>query len=202
MRTAALSCAVLVSASLLTACGPSTPERVLAQPPAPAQTGAPLPFDQVDQPLDLTRFDTDPCSLLTREQVAAVVADPPTAVQPFRKTTAPVVGCSWVDPMGANATVSEPAGTIRTLTELSASPARKGDELEPWTETSIEGLPAIVYRQRGSTTDCSVSVQVTEQQMLTFEIIGKDLPKNYWADDRCGGVAKMAEAVIGNLRHP
>jgi hypothetical protein len=38
--------------------------------------------------------------------------------------------------------------------------------------------------------------------MLTFEIIGKDLPKNYWANDRCGGVAKMAEAVIGNLRHP
>ncbi|WP_410562278.1 DUF3558 family protein [Amycolatopsis sp. cmx-4-61] len=68
------------------------------------------------------------------------------------------------------------------------------------TETSIDGLPAIVYHQRGSTDDCSVAVQATDQQMLTFEITGKDLPRNYWADDRCGGVAKMAEAVIGNLR--
>ena len=202
MRTAALSCAALVSAGLLTGCGPSTPDRVLAQPPAPAQTGAPLPVDQVDQPLDLTKFDTDPCSLLTKDQVAAVVADPPDEVRPFKKTTAPTYGCSWVEPLGANATASKPAGSTRTLTELSASAPRKADELEPWTETSIEGLPAIVYRQRGSTTDCSVSVQVTEQQMLTFEIIGKDLPKNYWANDRCGGVAKMAEAVIGNLRHP
>ncbi|WP_410628186.1 DUF3558 domain-containing protein [Amycolatopsis sp. cmx-8-4] len=201
IKTAALTCAVLVSASLLTGCGPSTPERVLTQPPAPAQTGAPLPVDQVDRPLDLTRFDADPCSLLTKDQVAAVVADPPDGAQPFRKPT-PLFGCSWVEAMGANATVSKPAGKIRTLTELSASPARTADELEPWTETSIEGLPAIVYHQRGDTTDCSVSVQVTEQQMLTFEIIGKDLPKNYWANDRCGGVAKMAESVIGNLRQP
>jgi len=36
--------------------------------------------------------------------------------------------------------------------------------------------------------------------MLTFEIFGKDLPRNYCASDRCGGVAQMAEAVISNLR--
>ncbi|SFW92066.1 Protein of unknown function [Amycolatopsis australiensis] len=202
MRTAILGCAALVSASLLAGCGPSEPERVLAQPPAPVQTGAPLPPDHVDQPVDLTKFDTDPCSLLTTEQVAAVVADPPDGVRPVRQTTAPTYGCSWVEPFGANATASKPANGPRTLTELSATEARKHDELEPWTETSIDGLPAIVYHQRGSTDDCSVAVQVTDQQMLTFEIVGKDLPGNYWANDRCGGVAKMAEAVIGNLRKP
>ncbi|MEU4520312.1 DUF3558 domain-containing protein [Amycolatopsis sp. NPDC024027] len=200
MKTRALACAALMSAGLLTACGSSAPERVLAQPPAPAQTGAPLPLDQVKQPLDLTKFDADPCSLLTKDQVAAVVADPPGEVRTFRKTATPIYGCSWTEPLGANATASKPAKSPRTLTELSVSPLRRGDELEPWTETSIQGLPAIIYHQRGSTDDCSVSVQVTDQQMLTFEIIGKDLPHNYWADDRCGGVAKMAEAVIGNLR--
>ncbi|WP_160169729.1 DUF3558 domain-containing protein [Amycolatopsis rifamycinica] len=191
---------MLVTAGFLTGCGPSTPERVLTQPPAPAQTGAPLPLDQVDKPLDLAKFDTDPCSLLTKEQVAAVVADPPADVSAFRKTTAPIYGCSWVTPVGTNATASKPAKSPRTLTELAESPARKADMFEPWTETSIDGLPAIVYHQRDSTDDCSVAVQATEQQMLTFEIIGKDLPRNYWANDRCGGVAKMAEAVIGNLR--
>jgi hypothetical protein len=195
-----LGCAALVSASLLTGCGPSTPERVLAQPPAPAQTGAPLPLDEVGKPLDLAKFDADPCSLLTKDQVAAVVADPPGDVSAFRKATASIYGCSWVTPLGANATASKPAKSPRTLTELSQSPARKADMFEPWTETSIEGLPAIVYHQRGNTDDCSVAVQVTDQQMLTFEIIGKDLPRNYWANDRCGGVAKMAEAVLSNLR--
>ncbi|HET6703900.1 DUF3558 domain-containing protein [Amycolatopsis sp.] len=200
MKTPALGCAVLVAAGLLTGCGPSTPERVLAQPPAPAQTGAPLPLDQVDQPLDLTKFDTDPCSLLTKDQVAAVVADPPNDVSAMRRATPPIFGCSWGTPLGANATASKPAKRPQTLTELAESPARKGDMFEPWTETSIEGLPAIVYRQRGSTDDCSVAVQVTDRQMLTFQIFGKELPRNYWANDRCGGVAKMAEAVIGNLR--
>lgn len=195
-----LGCAALVSVSLLAGCGPSTPERVLTQPPAPAQTGAPLPLNQVDKPLHLGKFETDPCSLLTKEQVAAVVADPPADVSVFRKTTAPLYGCSWATPLGTNATASKPAKNPRTLTELAESPARKGDLFEPWTETSIDGLPTIVYHQRGSTDDCSVAVQVTDQQMLTFQITGKDLPHNYWADDRCGGVAKMAEAVIINLR--
>ncbi|MFF1612215.1 DUF3558 domain-containing protein [Amycolatopsis sp. NPDC058278] len=200
MKTRVLSCAVLVATSLLTSCGPSTPERVLTQPPGPARTGAPLPLDQVDKPLDLAKFDADPCSLLTKDQVAAAVADPPGDVSAFRKAAAPIYGCSWVAPLGANATASKPAKSPRTLTELSESAARKADMFEPWTETSIEDLPAVVYHQRGSTDDCSVAVQVTDQQMLTFEIIGKDLPRNYWANDRCGGVAKMAEAVIGNLR--
>ncbi|WP_410562256.1 DUF3558 domain-containing protein [Amycolatopsis sp. cmx-4-61] len=146
------------------------------------------------------QVDADPCSLLTRDQVAAVVADPPGEVNAFRKATAPIYGCSWVAPLGANATASKPAKRPQTLTELAESPARKADMFEPWTETSIDGLPAIVYHQRGSTDDCSVAVQATDRQMLTFEIVGKDLPGNYWANDRCGGVAKMAEAVIGNLR--
>ncbi|MEU4253155.1 DUF3558 family protein [Amycolatopsis sp. NPDC026612] len=145
---------------------------------------APLPLDQVDKPLDITKFDADPCSLLTKDQVAAVVADPPSDVSAFRKTTTPVYGCSWATPLGTNATASKPAKSPRTLTELSESAARK----------------AVVYQRRGSTDDCSVSVQVTGQQMLTFQITGTDLPHNYWANDRCGGVAKMAEAVIGNLR--
>ncbi len=94
------------------------------------------------------------------------------------------------------------AGKIRTLTALSASPAPTADELEPWTQTSIDALPTIVYRQRGNPPDCSKSVQVTDQQMLTFQIIEDDLAKNYRANNPYSGGAKMAEAVTGNHRQP
>jgi hypothetical protein len=200
MRTPAIACATLLSMSLLASCGPSQPDRLLSQPPAPAQTGAPLPLDQVDAPVDLARFDSDPCSLLTKEQAAAVVSDPPTGMQPNRLTSLPAFGCSWPNPAGAQMVALKPVQSPRTLTELSTSPLKQSGELEPWTETSISGLPAVVYHQFGSTGECSVSVEVTAEQMLTFEIEGKDLRGNYWDTDRCGGVAKMAEFVIGNLR--
>ncbi|MEV6644360.1 DUF3558 domain-containing protein [Amycolatopsis sp. NPDC051371] len=200
MRTTLTVCAAVVAASLLTGCGPSKPDRLLAQPPPPAQTGAPLPLDQVDNPVDLTTFDSDPCSLLTKEQAAAVVSDPPTGMQPNRVTSLPAFGCSWPNPAGAQMVALKPVQSPKTLTELSTSPLKQSGELEPWTETSLSGLPAVVYHQFGSTQECSVSVEVTAEQMLTFEIEGKDLRGSYWDTDRCGGVAKMAEFVIGNLR--
>ncbi|MFF1613522.1 hypothetical protein ACFVYA_37630 [Amycolatopsis sp. NPDC058278] len=52
-------------------------DHVLAQPPSPAQTGAPLPLDQVDRPFDLAKFNADPCSPPTKDQIADAVADPP-----------------------------------------------------------------------------------------------------------------------------
>lgn len=78
--------------------------------------------------------------------------------------------------MGANATVSKPAGKIRPLTALSASLARTAGELEPWTEASIDGLPTIVYHQRGDTADCSISVQVPDRPVLHLTIMLEPLP--------------------------
>lgn len=192
--------AALLAVGLLAGCGPAAPERVLFQPPAPPQTGAPLPLTQVDRPVDLTKFDTDPCSLLTKEQVAAVVADPPNEVRAYRNTKLPAFGCSWIQLPGARFSASEPVKSPKTLAELSVSNLKKSGDLEPWTETSIDGLPAVVYHEFRNRDECSVSVQVTEQQMLTFATTGKNRPGSYWDKDPCGGVAKMAEFVIGNLR--
>lgn len=74
--------AAAFAAGLLSGCGPSTPERVRSQPPAPPHTGAPLPLTQIDRPVDLAKFDADPCGLLTTDQVATVVADPPARRHP------------------------------------------------------------------------------------------------------------------------
>ncbi|KDN22095.1 hypothetical protein DV20_11985 [Amycolatopsis rifamycinica] len=195
-----IACATLLSVSLLAGCGSPKSQRLLSQPPTPAQTGAALPLDQVPTPVDLAKFDSDPCGLLTKEQAAAVVADPPDGIRATRRTTLPAFGCTWMNPPGALMAALKPVQSPKTLTELSTSPLKKSGELEPWTETSISGLPAVVYHQFGSTAECSISVEVTAEQMLTFEIEGKDLPGSYWDTDRCGGVAKMAEFVIGNLR--
>jgi hypothetical protein len=192
---------VVVAASLLAGCGPSAPERLLSQPPAPAQTGAPLPPAQVRQPVDLAKFDSDPCSLLTKEQVAAVVSDPPDEVRANRRSTLPAFGCAWGLPLGGTISALKPVESPKTVAELSESELKVSGELTPWTETSIADLPAVVYHVFGHLDNCSVSVQVTEAQMLTFETQAKDLPGSYWDKDRCGGVAKMAESVIGNLRH-
>ncbi|WP_326949213.1 DUF3558 domain-containing protein [Amycolatopsis sp. NBC_01307] len=190
----------ILATGLLSACGPSKPERLLSQPPASARTGAPLPLAQVERPVDLARFDSDPCALLTKDQVAAVVADPPDDVRANRQTVPPAFGCSWTNHGGALVSAAKPIESPKTLDELAASPLKEDGKLEPWTETSVDGLPAVVYHVFGHTDECSVSVQVTEEQMLTFDIQGKDLPGSYWDKDRCGGVAKMAELVIGNLR--
>ncbi|MET9002709.1 hypothetical protein [Amycolatopsis sp. NPDC004169] len=50
----------------------------------------------------------------------------------FRKTTTPVYGCSWVTPLGANATASKPANNPRTLTELAESPAPRSPARSSW----------------------------------------------------------------------
>ncbi|WIX76621.1 DUF3558 domain-containing protein [Amycolatopsis carbonis] len=185
---------------LLSGCGPAKPVRVLSQPPTPAQTGAPLPLSQVDRPVDLAKFDADPCSLLTKDQAAAVVADPPNDIRANRRTTLPAFGCSWTNHGGALIEALKPVQNPSTLAELSVSPLKKDGELEPWTETSIAGLPAVVYHVFRFMDECSVSVQVTDEQMLTFDVQGTDLPGSYWDKDRCGGLLKMAEFVIGNLR--
>ncbi|MEV4603484.1 DUF3558 domain-containing protein [Amycolatopsis sp. NPDC049253] len=200
MRAWALAGLVVLAAGLLSGCGPAKPHRLLSQPPAPAQTGAPLPFTQVDRPVDLAKFDSDPCSLLTKDQAAAVVADPPNDIRANRRATLPAFGCSWTNHGGALFEALKPVQGPSTLAELSVSPLKKDGELDPWTETSIAGLPAVVYHVFRHTYECSVSVQVTQDQMLTFDIQGKDLPGSYWDNDRCGGLAKMAEFVIGNLR--
>jgi hypothetical protein len=200
MRALPRASTAVLAAILLAGCGSPAPERVLSQPPAAAQTGAPLPLTEVEQPVDLAKFDSDPCNLLTKEQIAAVVSDPPDEVRANRRTTSPAYGCSWTRPVGALFSALKPVRSPKTLAELSVSDLKKTGELEPWTETSIDGLPAVVYHEFADPDECSVSVQVTDRQMLTFEITGKGLPGSYWEQDRCGGVAKMAEIVLGNLR--
>ncbi|WP_284747367.1 DUF3558 domain-containing protein [Amycolatopsis sp. RTGN1] len=192
--------AALLGASLLTACGPSEPKRILAEPPTPAQTGPALPFTPVQDPVDLAKFDSDPCSLLTREQVAAVVEDPPDNVRPGKSVTAGSAGCAWNTWYSPLVSVLKQLKEPKTLEEFKNLPRRESGAMDPWTETSVAGLPAAVFHEARGPEECDVAVGVTDTDLLIFSYHGSGTHSTYWESDRCGGVLKTAEYVLGNLR--
>ncbi|NBH09752.1 DUF3558 domain-containing protein [Amycolatopsis sp. SID8362] len=200
MRLSPLVLAALLGGSLLTACGPSGLEKTLPEPPSPARTGPALPLTPVRQPVDLAKFDTDPCGLLTKEQVAAVVADPPDIVSPRRSSTEEAVGCVWTSGKSPAVSVLKPLTEPKTLAALKDTPRRVAGAMDSWTEVSVSGLPAAIFHETSGANDCAVGVAVTDTDMLIFSYRGEGAPSVYWDKDRCGGVLKTAEFVLGNLR--
>ncbi|MCR6481240.1 DUF3558 domain-containing protein [Amycolatopsis sp. OK19-0408] len=186
---------------MLTACGPAGPERTLSEPPSPAKTGPALPLAPVEQPVDLAKFEADPCSLLTKEQVAAVVADPPDIVKPSRSLSSEDFGCRWNSGKSPVVSVLKPTREPKTLEALKNTSRRESGAIDPWTEVSIAGLPAAVFHEVPGPDNCDVGVAVTDSDMLIFSFHGNGSPSVYWDKDRCGGVLKTAEFVLGNLRN-
>ncbi|MEV6873918.1 DUF3558 domain-containing protein [Amycolatopsis sp. NPDC051128] len=201
VRVLRLVLGAAIFGSFVTACGPSEPKRVLSGPPAPAVTGSAVPFTPVPQPVDLAKFDDDPCGLLTGEQVAAVVTDPPDDVKPRRLSNTVSVGCAWNTWRSPLVTVEKPIHDPLTLTELKNTGRRKSGAFDPWTEVSVAGLPAVVFHEMRGPDNCDVAVGVTDDAMLIFSFHGNGSTSTYWDKDRCGGVLKTAEFVIGNLRN-
>lgn len=200
MRVLPLLLVAILGGSAITACGAAGPKRVLSQPPSPAQTGPALPLTPVPQPVDLTKFDADPCGLLTKDQVAAVVADPPDAVTPRKSLTTASVGCAWNGGNSPLVSVLKPLTEPTTLEGLKNTSRRESGALDPWTETSLDGLPTAVFHEMPGPDNCDVAVAVTDADMLVFSFHGNGSTSTYWDKDRCGGVLKTAEFVIGNLR--
>jgi uncharacterized protein DUF3558 len=201
LKSIAVLCAAIIATAALTACGPKQPTSTLAQPPTSVQTGAAMPFTPVKQPLDLTPFENAPCQILTKDQVAAVVADPPSDVRPTLGDNSAAVGCNWISRSGPLVIISEPLAGPVSLTELAASRSTSTHNLEPWSEVSLDGYPTVVYHQGSGPDDCDVAVGVSDTKVLHFSYGGDGTPSRYWDKDRCGGVLKTAEFVLKNLRH-
>ncbi|WP_177231525.1 DUF3558 domain-containing protein [Amycolatopsis saalfeldensis] len=192
---------LVTCAALLTACGPKQPTPTLDQPPTPVKPGVAIPFTPVKQPLNLTPFEKAPCEILTKEQVAAVVADPPSDVQPSASNDSALFRCIWTSPRGPLVTILEPLVKPQNLNELAASRSSAAHSLDPWSEVSLDGYPAVIYHELSGTNDCDVAVGISDTRMLHFSYRGQISPSQYWAKDHCGGVLKTAEFVLDNLRH-
>ncbi|WP_370969403.1 DUF3558 domain-containing protein [Amycolatopsis sp. cg9] len=199
-RSSPLVLAAILAGALLTACGPSRLKTTLLEPPLPPQTGPALPLTPVRQPVDLAKFDADPCSLLTKEQVAAVVADPPDIVTPRRSFTAVAAGCVWTSGKSPAVSALKSLTEPKTLEALKDSSRRESGALDPWSGVSISGLPAAIFHEMPGPDNCDVAIGVTDSDMLIFSYHGNGAPSVYWDKDRCGGVLKTAEFVLGNLR--
>ncbi|MGH9060235.1 MAG: DUF3558 domain-containing protein, partial [Acidimicrobiales bacterium] len=148
----------------------------------------------------LTPFEKAPCQILTKEQIAAVVADPPSDVRPFATNSPAVFRCSWVTPHGPLVSISEPLVKPVTFTDLATTRSSQLHGLEPWSEISLHGYPAAIFHEITGPTDCDVAVGVSDTKMLHFAYGGEGSPSRYWNKDRCGGVLKTADFVLTNLR--
>ncbi|QRP51381.1 hypothetical protein [Amycolatopsis sp. FDAARGOS 1241] len=96
------------------------------------------------------------------------MADPPDDIRAKIRNSPPDFGYSWTDHGGALVSASKPIDSPKTLAELSV----ENGELDPWTETPIAGLPAVIYHVFLFTDECSGSAQVTDDQMPAFELCG------------------------------
>lgn len=187
-------------AVLVAGCDLGRPDPLLDGPPVPAQVGGAIPLAPVKDPVDLTSFRVDPCGSLKREDVAALITDPPDNVNPSRADSAPT-GCSWNVWRGPLLSIRLPAGKEKTLVELAALNERDPGLYPGWQELSIGGLPAARYRLSGDMKSCDLVVGMADDAALTFGYrIGGEDSSQYWGADRCAAVFKAAELVIGNLR--
>jgi hypothetical protein len=200
-KSTAVLCTAIIATAALTACDPKQPTPTLTQPPTPVQPGAAIPFTPVKQPLDLTPFEKAPCQILTKDQVAAVVADPPSDVIYSPLVDTAVTRCSWNSGRGPLVSISKPLTKPANLTELAASRSTEPTHYEPWTEISLQGYPGVIYHSREGPDWCDVAIGVSDTQMLHFSFGATGSPSRYWAKDRCGGVLKTADFVLTNLRH-
>lgn len=205
MRSLFLGICILL-ASLVVGCGFG---KVLDAPPVRALTGPAIPAAPVQVPLPLNSFTADPCGVLGRAEVAALIADPPDKVKAERYSVGYDGACKWDQFRAGSLTVGIPRAATGGLDELVDRHKRDPAAFSRWRELSIAGLPAVelignppVFEYNGSTLEaCTVEVGATDAELLEFRYSQvNDAKSEYWGGDRCAVALKAAEFVIGNLR--
>jgi len=195
-----VSLVLLLVIALVSGCGLGKPNPLLEGPPAPAQVGGVIPLTPVKEPVDLASFQVDPCGTLKRENIAALIVDPPDEVSPRRADSAPT-GCSWNVLGGPLLSVRLPAGKEVTLAEIAALNERDPSLYPGWRELSISGLPGAQYHSSGDMKSCELMVGMSDEAALEFRYqVTGGAKSQYWGEDRCAAALKAAELVIGNLR--
>ncbi|MFJ4097830.1 DUF3558 domain-containing protein [Amycolatopsis japonica] len=196
----------ILLASLVAGCGFG---KVLDAPPVRALTGPAIPVAPVQDPLPLNSFTVDPCGVLGRAEVAALIADPPDKVKAELYSAGYDRACKWDQYRAGSLTVGIPRTATGSLEELVGRHKRDPSTFSHWRELSISGLPAVeqvgnppVFEYNGSTLKaCTVEVGAADTELLEFKYSQvNDAKSQYWGDDRCAVALKAAEFVIGNLR--
>jgi hypothetical protein len=150
----------------------------------------------VDDPLDASRFLTDPCSVLTPAQLTTFgVSQPGNADtdSEIAKAAGPI--CTWhADPeIDSTIGVTWQSGNKNGLADM----YRMRDRWKYFEETTVEGLPAVFNdsldnRDGG---DCTISVGVSDT--LTFRASETGVLD---ADGACARAKQVAAAAVVTIR--
>ncbi|MGW4394693.1 DUF3558 domain-containing protein [Amycolatopsis nivea] len=161
-----------------------------AAPAPPAESSAPPEVPQVPRPLNVRKYEQDPCALLP--QAAEVFG----AVRNRKTTGAPIPACTWNDSTNSTLTIGfDPAaGGLATIRQDRSSAGYF--ELAP----SIDDYPAAFTNVVDNRSEGGCQVAVGVQADLTFTSSVVLRPRSPSYADPCAVALKAATAVVATLR--
>ncbi|MFD8493626.1 DUF3558 family protein [Amycolatopsis sp. NPDC059657] len=188
-----LALAFLAGCTAEPAPAPPPPPRSTLQLAPPSSSAPAVDVPQVSSPLEVGKFDKEPCAVLTAAQARAVHK---LVKSELGQGTTDLPACQWRDDHlnGVRITFARGGGLRDTYTNQ-----RPGTGyFEP---TTLAGYPAVYagkadQRQLGR---CSLTVGVRNDEIMTVE---SDLGSSFSPSSRgsCEAVKKAAEAAIVTIK--
>ncbi|MFF0149211.1 DUF3558 domain-containing protein [Amycolatopsis sulphurea] len=194
--TKALARSAMIAAALLvaTACSSTsgTPSPATSAPPVSTSTGPAVP--QVSNPLNASKFEQDPCGLLTRAQAGQFIE----GVRTSGKSSGRIPMCNWHGENGSGFGVSFIVGQGGLATVYKNGQNGGAGYFEP--APDVSGYPAAFTatmddRKSGG---CQIMVGITNDELV---VVGAALWTSSPAYNApCPVVTKAAELVVAKLK--
>lgn len=188
----------VAAASLLAGCSDETsgapgPQPTQGQASGLPHSGAP----KVDNPIDTAKFEADPCSVITTQQLSR-------ASIPVEETKTRLDGvagpqCTWYPPIrwGQFSGAFVTANTAGLSVEYAKNNGGTWEYFEPLV---VDGYPAVFSGQRDNRKggDCGINVGVRDD--LTYSLILQADKESLYAKNACAGAKKLATMAIQTLK--
>jgi hypothetical protein len=175
---------------------------------SPADSSAPSDLHgapKVPHPLDTTKFQKDPCSMLTAAQLQQLHDSMSAGTMPQLRNSSAGPGCFWGNPNnGTDTTVS--VALLTAGDGLSMTFQNKGDYHAFEQLPDIQGYPAIVAmhadgRNQGQ---CAIQVGVTDHLVMSVQVGVSNVPLNgqvnQYYKQPCTPAQQAAAAAMTTLR--
>ncbi|RJQ84463.1 DUF3558 domain-containing protein [Amycolatopsis panacis] len=192
VRIVAPSLLLLVAAACSSTPGTLSPESSASAPASPSSAGPQVP--QVTSPLDVAKYEQDPCSALTSTQAKQVIG----AARSSKDDGNVAPMCTWFDSDNSGISLGFLPGQGGLATTYKNSIDAGGGYFE--VSPAVSGYPAAfsaVYDSRKSG-GCQIAVGVTNNETFTVSsLLRKSSP---FYGDPCSLVTKIAEAAVTTIK--
>ncbi|MBB4686400.1 DUF3558 domain-containing protein [Amycolatopsis jiangsuensis] len=172
--------------------GTSNPATSSNAPTSPSSTGPKVP--QVTTPLDVTKYEQDPCSALTQTQATQVF----NAARSRKNDSNVAPACDWFDSdnNGVSLGFLPGQGGLTTVYGNSSGSSAGYFEAAP----DVFGYPAAFSdvsddRKNGA---CQIFVGVTSDEAFSVSSLLRPSSSSY--SDPCSLVTKVAEAAVATIK--